>query len=78
MTAENKPVEPRMSPGDQAPPGTPGAGENYLSPMRRQRVCAWRAVRALRRNWQSHRRRRRRLVRGAFVTYAARARGTEA
>jgi hypothetical protein len=28
MTVENKPVEPRMSPGDQAPPGTPGAGEN--------------------------------------------------
>lgn len=26
--ASGNPVEPEMNPGDQAPPGTPGAGEN--------------------------------------------------
>jgi DnaJ-class molecular chaperone len=28
MAAENKPNAPRMNPGDQAAPGTPGTGEN--------------------------------------------------
>ena len=28
MAAENKPTTKQMNPGDQAPPGTPGTGEN--------------------------------------------------
>lgn len=28
MSATDKPVNPEMNPGDQAPPGTPGTGEN--------------------------------------------------
>lgn len=28
MRAAGNPVEPEMNPGDQAPPGTPGTGEN--------------------------------------------------
>ena len=27
-SSSGKPIEPEMNPGDQAPPGTPGAGEN--------------------------------------------------
>jgi hypothetical protein len=28
LISENKPTAPRMNPGDQARPGTPGTGEN--------------------------------------------------